>query len=155
MTHPADENVVGLLSLGMCVSGLIIVLSIFGVLSHWRIARRLLPQRCSRRTYWAGMIVVALPTLVLMLLTPKMIQALAIISSYGLRSYISGLHVVDKHRLVSNGRYLGTFWSAAIGAWILPLWMLLIIPLGEWHIHCRDRRVRSVQETSHSSGAQQ
>lgn len=101
------------------------------------------------------MIVLATPTLVLLLLTPKTIQALAIISSYGFRSYISGLHVVDKHGLVSNGQYLGTFWSAAIGAWILPIWMLLSIPLGVWHVHCRERRVRSVQETSYSSGAQQ
>jgi hypothetical protein len=155
MTHPADENVVGLLSFVMCVSGLIIVMTLFGVLTHWRIARRLLPQRCSRRMYWAGMIIIALPTVVLMLLTPKVIQALAIVCSYDFRSYISGLHVVNKHGLVSDGQYLGTFWSAAIGAWILPVWLFLAIPLGEWHIHCRERQMRNVQETSHSSGAQQ
>jgi len=51
------------------------------------------------------------------------------------KGYTDGVRVVNKHGLLTNGQYLGVFWTAAIGGWILPGMMLLLSPMVAWYVH--------------------
>jgi multisubunit Na+/H+ antiporter MnhB subunit len=145
--QPPNTHLVGLLGLAMCGLGMVLYL----LLLYWllvrqrRLVRRLLPKSRSRTTYWIGMAVLAPITLAATLAMPKAIRALAVIASFGWEAYADGLRVVNKHGLLSDGRYLGVFWDAAIGGWILPLMLLLTTPMVQWHMHFEEMETKSKQ----------
>jgi hypothetical protein len=131
---PPDSYVVGLLGLGMAALGVVLgfgVLAILVLNSH-----RFLPLRRSRATYWAGMAVlvpvafVALPPV-----SAQVVQHLAVIASNGWDAYADGLRVINKHGELSNGRYLGVFWSAAMGGGMVSLIVASVIPVTVWYLH--------------------
>ena len=138
MAHP-DKSVVGLLGLGMAALGVLIALAVLvlvGLNAH-----RVLPRHRSRTTYWIGLAVLAPLALAACLLTPRVVGDVAVIASFGWDAYAEGLRVINKHGQLSDGRYLGVFWAAAVGAWWFPIWFLFAIPVVAWHCHFNPRRL--------------
>jgi hypothetical protein len=134
MTHP-DKYSVGLLSMGLMVVGFVCVIVLFVVLilnSH-----RFMPRTRSQTVYWIGTAV----------MWPLMIAAwplasfaawhLVVIADCGWEAYADGLRLVNKHGLLSNGRFLSTFWAAAYGPAIMTFDLLTVIPFTLWHAHFR------------------
>jgi hypothetical protein len=132
MSHPG-KYVVGPLGLGMTALGMLIVLGVLAVVALN--AYRVLPLRRSRRTYWIGMTLLGPLTLAGILLSPQAVQALAVIASFGWDAYAEGLRVINKHGQLSDGRYLGVFWAAAMGGWVMPMAFMMCLPLTAWYMH--------------------
>src|SRR5262245_11325333 len=130
--HP-ERYAVGMLGLAMvAVGGLTAVAATLfvGFNSH-----RYLPTRCSRLTYWVGLaLTLALPVAAL-LVTGAALADLAVIASFGWDAYSGGLHVVNKHGLLSDGRYLPVFWQAAWGAGTVVILMFSMTPVAVWLMH--------------------
>jgi hypothetical protein len=132
MTHP-DSYLVGMLSLGMVAVGVptvVVLILILGLNSY-----RFLPLRRSRSTFWLGLVVLAPLTVPAVPLSAEAVKALAVIASFGWDAYESGLHVVNKRGQLSDGRYLGVFWAAAMGGMTVTLAALWIMPLVVWCLH--------------------
>jgi hypothetical protein len=139
--QPPNTHLVGLLGLAMCGLGMVIdlLLLYWLVVRQRRLVRQLLPQSRSRTTYWIGMALLAPISFAAYLAIPRAIQALAVIATFGWEAYADGLRVVNKHGLLSDGRYLGIFWDAAIGSWILPLTLFIATPAVLWHMHFAEK----------------
>lgn len=132
MTHP-EPYAVGMLSLAMAaVGGLTAVaLTVVAVLK----SHRFLPAPRSRTIYWVGLaLTLALPFAAL-LVTGKAMGDLAVIASFGWDAYAGGLRVVNKHGLLSDGRYLPVFWQAASGAGTVVILMFSLTPVTVWLLH--------------------
>jgi hypothetical protein len=124
---------VGLLGLGMMVVAVLVMMAA-AVLAYLN-AHRVLPRRRSRLTYWIGMAVLVPAVVATFPLAPNVMQALAVIASFGWDAYAGGLRVVSKHGQLSNGDFLGVFWSAAIGVGCIVLDFFWVIPMTAWHGH--------------------
>src|SRR5439155_21881406 len=97
---------------------------------------RFLPPPRSRTTYWVGMaVLVPLAVAGIPLFTSGLVQHLAVISSYGLDAYVGGLHVIDKHGQLSDGRYRSVFWAAAMGGGAFAMSLFAVIPVTAWYLH--------------------
>jgi hypothetical protein len=132
--NPADANLTGLVGLFLCGTGLLVALVWLGILSVLPL-HSLLPCRDRRVVYWLGMLFFA-PVLVFSVpCVATALQALAVIATLGWEDYAGGVRVVDKHGLLTNGQYLGVFWTAAIGGWMLPGMILLLSPMVAWYVH--------------------
>ncbi len=137
MSHP-DHYAVGLLGLGL---GAVAFLGIFALtLLACHYAERVLPQRRSRTTYWLGMAVLALLCIATFPLAPKVMRAAAVIASFGWDAYAGGLRVVSKHGQLADGRFLGVFWTAAMGVGCLVLDFWWVIPATAWYVHFNPPR---------------
>ena len=137
MRHP-DSNLVGLLFLAMVAVGAlaaIIVCVTLGIKSY-----RFLPLRRSRTTFWIGMILTSVFALAALLVAGWSMRTLAVIASCGWDAYDGGLRVVNKHGLLSDGRYLGIFWHAATGAGTAMIMFSAIIPAVVWWGHYNPSR---------------
>ena len=137
MSHP-DKYAVGLLGLGMAALALLMGLGIAVFVccnTH-----RFLPLRRSRTTYWIGMALMVPPWLATFPLAPKAMQALAVIASFGWDAYADGLRVISKHGQLSDGRFLGVFWAAAMGVGCVVLDFSWVIPVTAWHCHFNPSR---------------
>jgi hypothetical protein len=137
VSHP-DKNIVGLVGLGMETVAFLGIF-VLAVLASMK-AGSGSPRRRSRTTYWIGMCVMVPLALATFPLAPKAMQALAVIASFGWDSYAEGLHVVNKHGLLSDGRFLGIFWSAATGVGCIVLDFFWVIPIAAWHYHFNPRQ---------------
>ena len=137
MGHP-DHYAVGLLSFGMMVVAFVggFVLTLLACAK----AHRVLPARRRRATYWIGMALLASLCLATFPLAPKLMRALAVIASFGWDAYAGGLRVVNKHGLLSDGRFLSVFWAAATGVGCLVLDFFWVIPIAAWYCHFNPRR---------------
>jgi hypothetical protein len=137
MPHPATEPWVGLLSIGLAFGGTLAVLAMYvvGTLLAARLGMRRYPNRVALRI---GLAVAAPLTVCAMFLVIPLLEIPAIVATYGWDAYATGVHIVDKHGLVSNGEYLGTFWTAAIGGLIFPPWLLALTPAYLWYETFRE-----------------
>jgi hypothetical protein len=143
MSHP-DKFAVGLLSLGM---GMIAFFGIFAlsVIASMKAGSASTHPR-SRTIYWIGMTVMVPLALATFPLAPKVMKALAVIASFGWDAYADGLRVVNKHGLLSDGRFLGVFWSAAMGVGCIILDFIWTIPIAAWHYYFHPRQQPGARE---------
>lgn len=133
MPEQAAEPWVGLVSIGLCLAGLATFLTV-GCVINLCIVPHLPLKRCPNPWLrWGGLVAAAPLTLAAMFLTVHLLSAAAIVQTYGWEGYAAGLEVENKFGLVSNGEYLDTFWSAAIGGLILPCWLLCLTPALIWN----------------------
>jgi hypothetical protein len=147
MGHP-DRYAVGLLGFGMMAGAL---LGIFALtLIACANARRVLPQRRARAIYWIGMALMVPLALGTFPLAPQLMRALAVIASFGWDAYAGGLRVVNKHGLLSDGRFLSVFWTAATGVGCIVLDFLWVMPITSWHCHFNPGR-RAGEQVSDGS----
>jgi hypothetical protein len=138
MGHP-DQYAVGLLGFGMMVVGFPIIFAltvVAGLNSH-----RLLPERRSRASYWIGMALMVPLALVTFPLSPELMRALAVVASFGWDAYADGLRMINKHGLLSDGRFLSVFWTAATGVGCIVLDFFWVIPITAWYFHFNPGRL--------------
>jgi hypothetical protein len=137
MSHP-DKYAVGLVAIGMGFVALILLIT-FSIIAFLN-AYRVLPLRRSRTVFWIGMIVIVPAWLATFLVAPKFVHALAVVAEFGWDAYAEGLRVVNKHGLLSDGRFLSVFWAAASGVLILVLDFVWAIPVTAWYCHFNPGR---------------
>jgi hypothetical protein len=137
MSHP-DKYGVGLLGLGMGAAAFLIGLTVLVIALLY--AHRVLPRSRSRLLYWSGIAVMVPIALATFPLAPKVMQALAVIASFGWDAYDGGLRVVGKHGQLSDGRFLSVFWTAATGVGCLVLDFFWFIPITVWYCHFNPRQ---------------
>jgi hypothetical protein len=146
MTHP-DQYAIGVLSLAMAAVGgvsAVVATVVLGLNSY-----RFLPRRRSRITFWVGTTATVAFAFAALLVAGKTTSDLAVIASFGWDAYDSGLRVVNKHGLLSDGGYLPAFWQAAQSAGTVVILMFSGMPVVVWCLHFnlgRDPR-RAVQLT--------
>src|SRR5687768_15923795 len=130
--HP-EPYAVGMLSLAMVAVGGLTALAVAAVAvlnSH-----RFLPPPRSRTIYWVGLaLTLALPFAAL-LVTGAALADLAVIASFGWDAYAGGLRVVNKHGLLSDGRYLPVCWQAAAVGGTVVILMFSLTPVTVWLLH--------------------
>jgi hypothetical protein len=138
MRHP-EHATVALLSLSFVAVG---TLSAFAVgVVFWCNTARLLPSRRSRTAYWVGVAFFALVVLPAVPFTTEVSKAVAVIASLGWDAHSDGLRVVNKHGLLSDGRYLSSIWTAAIVPMMWTMILLVVFVAAGWHIHFHPPRV--------------
>jgi hypothetical protein len=140
MMHP-DSFAVGILSVAMAAVGCVIVVAFTGVACLN--AHRFVPSPRARTVYWVGLALTLSLTFAALLFTGKALGDLAVIASFGWDAYAGGLRVVNKHGLLSDGRFVPVFWQAASGAGTVVLLMFSMAPVVVWvtHFHLgRDPR---------------
>jgi hypothetical protein len=130
---PADNTIVGLLSLALAAGGTVFALA-FGIL-FWLNTSRLLPAPRLRVVYWLGVAIFGPILLAIVPLTIEAAKAVAVIASFGWDAFADGLRVVGKRGRLSDGRFLSTFWTAAIVPMMWTASMLFICVAVGWHMH--------------------
>jgi hypothetical protein len=137
MGHP-DDVAVGLLGLAMGAVAFLGILALTVIACAN--AHRLLPARRSRAVYWIGMAVMVPLCLMTFPFAPRVMRAVAVVGEFGWDAYAGGLRVVDKHGVLSDGRFLSVFWTATMGVGCIVLDFWWVIPITAWHCHFNPRR---------------
>jgi hypothetical protein len=132
MTHP-EPYAVGMLSLAMAAVGCVVVVAFTAVACLN--AHHFLPSPRARTVYWVGLALTLPLPFAALLFTGEALGNLAVIASFGRDAYDGGLRVVNKHGLLSDGRFLPVFWQAAGGAGTVVLLMFSMTPLTVWCLH--------------------
>ena len=138
--HP-ESFAVGMLSLGMAAVGCVIVVAFTAVAGLN--AHRFLPSPRARTVYWVGLVLTLALPFAALLFTGEALGDVAVIASFGRDAYDGGLRVVNKHGLLSDGRFLPAFSQAAAVAGTVVILVLSMAPVAVWvtHFHLgRDPR---------------
>ena len=143
MRHP-EYATVGLLSLALAAVGTLSALALGMV--FWRNTARLLPSRRSSIAYWVGVAFFASVVLPAAPLTIEASKAVAVIASFGWDAHSDGLRVVNKDGLLSDGRYLSAFWTAAIVPMVWTTILLIVFLAAGWHMHFHPPRVADASD---------
>ncbi|HEV7281971.1 MAG TPA: hypothetical protein VGN57_17345 [Pirellulaceae bacterium] len=137
MSQGDGEPFVGLLAVGMCAAGVALFVGLYRG-GAWMAPRLGFRRRPNPWLRWGGLAVAIPLTLTAMFLAIELPSIAAVVATYGWNAWAGGVEVVNKHGLVSNGETLGPFWRAAIGAWILPCWLVCLAPALIWNETFRD-----------------
>ena len=139
MPHP-EHAIVGLLSVALAGVGTLFALA--AGWTFWLNTSRILPSQRSRSAYWVGVTFFALVILPSVgFATIEASKAVPVIASFGWDAYSDGLRVVNKHGLLSDGRYLSAFWTAAIVPMMWTTILVHIFVAMGWHMHFHPPRV--------------
>lgn len=136
-SHP-DKYGVGMLSMGLAVICFLFVIVLLSLLILTR--HRFMPRTRSQKVFWIGNAVMWPLAIASWPLASWAAWHLVVIADYGWDAYANGLRLVNKHGLLSDGRFLSTFWAAAFGPMIITYDLLTVIPLTLWYAHFRFDR---------------